>query len=111
VNKEKAKYIKLALKVYATGKYPLAQIQKVTNSLSLVGRKGKILSVSNYQYMLKNKIYYGVVEYNGEFYDGRHKPIITKKLFDKSQEVIRSKSKPKMLKLKPYVYRGFFRCG
>jgi hypothetical protein len=68
-------------------------------------------SVSNYQYMLKNKIYFGMIEYNGELYDGKHEPIITKKLFDSVQEVMANKSKPKSPKLKPFVYRGFFRCG
>ena len=111
VDKEKAKYIKRAFEMYATGEYPLAQIRKIINSLGLVGKKGKMLSVSNYQYMLKNKIYYGMIEYNGEIYDGKHEPIITKKLFDLCQEVMARKSKPKTPKLKPYVYRGFFRCG
>jgi site-specific DNA recombinase len=111
VDKEKTKFIKKAFKLYATGEYPLAQIRKIINTAGLVGRKGKMLSVSNYQYMLKNKIYYGMIEYNGELYDGKHEPIITKKLFDKCQEVMRKKSKPKGRKLKPYVYRGFFRCG
>ena len=111
VDKEKAKYIKRAFEMYSTGEYPLAQIRKIINSLGLVGKKGKKLSVSNYQYMLKNKIYYGMIEYNGELYDGKHEPIITKKLFDSVQEVMANKSKPKSPKLKPYVYRGFFRCG
>lgn len=70
-----------------------------------------MLSVSNYQYMLKNKIYYGMIEYNGELYDGKHEPIITKKLFDSVQEVMSNKSKPKSPKLKPCIFRGFFRCG
>src|SRR3990172_8327876 len=111
VDKEKAKYIKRAFEMYSTGEYPLAQIRKIINSLGLVGKKGKMLSVSNYQYMLKNKIYYGIIEYNGELYDGKHEPIITKKLFDSVQEVMANKSKPKSPKLKPYAYRGFFRCG
>ena len=111
VDKEKSKYIKRAFEMYATGEYPLAQIRKIINSLGLVGKKGKLLSVSNYQYMLKNPIYYGVIEYNGELYDGKHEPIITKKLFDSVQEVMTRKSKPKTPKLKPYVYRGLFRCG
>src|SRR3989339_688396 len=111
VDKEKAKYIKRAFEIYSTGEYPLAQIRKIINSIGLVGKKGKMLSVSNYQYMLKNKIYYGMIEYNGELYDGKHEPIITKKLFDSAAEVMANKSKPKSPKLKPYVYRGFFRCG
>ena len=104
VDKEKAKYIKRAFEMYSTGEYPLAQIRKIINSLGLVGKKGKMLSVSNYQYMLKNKIYYGMIEYNGELYDGKHEPIITKKLFDSVQEVMANKSKPKSPKLKPYIF-------
>jgi site-specific DNA recombinase len=49
--------------------------------------------------------------YNGEMYDGKHEPIITKKLFDSVQEVMMRKSKPHSKGLKPYLYRGFFRCG
>jgi hypothetical protein len=111
VDKPKAKLIRKAFELYATGEYPLSEIRKIINLAGLVGRKGKMLSVSNYQYMLKNKIYYGMIEYNGELYDGKHEPIITKKLFDSVQEVMMRKSKPKSPKLKPYVYRGFFRCG
>ncbi len=111
VDKEKAKYIKRAFEMYSTGEYPLAQVRKVINSLGLVGKKSKLLSVSNYQYMLKNPIYCGIIRYKGELYDGKHEPIITKKLFDKCQEVMANKSKPKTPKLKPYIYRGLFRCG
>ena len=103
VDKEKAKYIKRAFEMYATGEYPLAQIRKIINSLGLVGKKGKMLSVSNYQYMLKNKIYYGMIEYNGELYDGKHEPIITKKLFDSVQEVMSEKSKPKSPKTETII--------
>ncbi len=49
--------------------------------------------------------------YNGEIFEGKHEPIISKKLFDSVQEVMMRKSKPKSRGLKPYLYRGFFRCG
>ena len=42
---------------------------------------------------------------------GKFKPIITKKLFDSVQEVMMRKSKPHSKGLKPFLYRGFFRCG
>ena len=111
VDKKKAKYIRKAFELYATGEYPLSEIRKRINLVGLVGKKDKMLSVSNYQYMLKNPIYYGVIRYNGEFHDGKHEPIITKKLFDSVAEVMKKKSKPKGRNLKPYVYRGFFYCG
>jgi site-specific DNA recombinase len=111
VDKPKAKLIKKAFELYASGEYPLSEIRKRINIVGLVGKKGKLLSVSNYQYMLKNPIYYGVIRYNGEMYDGKHEPIVTKKLFDTVAEVMKRKSKPKGRRLKYYVYRGFFRCG
>ena len=110
-NKEKAKYIKKAFELYSSGDYPLSEIRKMININGLVGKIGKVLSVSNYQTILKNPIYYGIIRFNGELYEGKHKPIISKKLFDQCQEVMKQKSKPKTPQLKPYIYRGFFRCG
>ncbi len=111
LDKEKAPLIKKAFEAYATGKYTLRELRKIINGLGLRGRRGKMLSVSNYQYMLKNPIYYGVIRCNGEIYEGKHEPIITKKLFDKVQKVLSERSRPKTKKLKPYIYRGLFRCG
>ncbi len=71
-----------------------------------------MLSVSNYQYLLQNPFYYGLIRYNGEYFEGKHEPIITKKLFDEVQEVMKRKSKPqKVDKMKFFLYRGFFKCG
>src|SRR3989339_533018 len=71
VDKEKAKYIKRAFEMSSTGEYPLAQLRKIINSLGLVGKKGKMLSVSNYQYMLKNKIYSGLLNFNAKLITGK----------------------------------------
>jgi hypothetical protein len=51
------------------------------------------------------------MRYGGEIYEGKHELIISKKLFDSVQEVMSRKSKPYSKGLKPYIYRGFFRCG
>lgn len=69
------------------------------------------LSVDNYLYMFKNPNYYGIIRFKGQIYEGKHEPIITKKLFDRVQEVLKRKSKPKSPKLKPYLYRDLFKCG
>ena len=112
VDKEKAKLIRKAFEIYSTGEYSLAEIRKIINSLGLLGKKDKVLSTSNYQYMFKNPIYYGAIRYNGELYEGKHEPIITKKIFDECQEVMKQKSKPqKVDKMKFFLYRGLFRCG
>ena len=111
VDKVKSVLIKKTFEAYATGNYTLAQLRKIINDLGLKGRRDGELSISNFQYLLKNPFYYGLIRYSGEFYEGKHEPIITKKLFDEVQEVMARKSKPQVQDLKPYIYRGFFRCG
>ncbi|MGE4554847.1 MAG: recombinase family protein [Candidatus Paceibacterota bacterium] len=112
IDKDKAPFIKKTFELYATGKYTLKEIRKIINEFGLRGRRGKILSVSNYQYLLQNPFYYGLIRYNGEFFEGKHEPIIAKKLFDEVQEVMKRKSKPqKVDKMKFFLYRGLFKCG
>jgi DNA invertase Pin-like site-specific DNA recombinase len=108
---EKAPLIRKAFEMYGTGNYTLRQVRTAINDLGLSGHKGGTLWVANYQYILKNPIYYGLIRYHGEYYDGKHEPIISKELFDQVQDVMSGKSKPKSDKLKPYIYRGLFRCG
>jgi len=112
IDKEKAKFIKKAFEAYATGKYTLKELRKIINGLGLRGRRDKMLSVSNYQYLLQNPFYYGLIRYNGEYFEGKHEPIIAKKLFDEVQEVMKQKSKPqKVDEMKFFLYRGIFKCG
>ncbi|MDP3962484.1 MAG: recombinase family protein [bacterium] len=96
---------------YATGDFTFAQVRQKINDLGLKGTGDGLLSISNYQYLLKNPFYYGIIRYGGEFYEGKHPAIISKKLFDDVQEVMTRKSKPKTKELLPYAYRGFFHCG
>ncbi|MFA6584261.1 MAG: recombinase family protein, partial [Elusimicrobiaceae bacterium] len=108
-DKDRAVFIRKTFELYASGDYPLAEVRRIMNGVGLKGRH-TALSTSNYQYMLRNPVYYGVIRYKGEIYEGKHEPIITKALFDRCQAVMLNKSKPKSLKLKPYTYRGLFHC-
>ena len=106
-----APLIKKTFEAYSTGNFTLRQLRDKFNELGLKRKSGKELAVSNYQKLLKNPIYTGLMLYNGEIHEGKHEPIITKKLFDSVQEVMMRKSKPHSKGLKPFLYRGFFRCG
>ena len=108
---EIAKLIKKTFEAYSSGSFTLRQLRDKFNALGLKRKSGKELAVSNYQQILKNPIYTGLMRYNGEIFEGKHEPIITKKLFDSVQEVMMRKSKPHSKGLKPFLYRGFFRCG
>ena len=106
-----APLIKKTFEAYSTGNFTLRELRDKFNALGLKRKSGKELAVSNYQKLLKNPIYTGLMRYNGEIFEGKHEPIISKKLFDSVQEVMSRKSKPHSKGLKPYIYRGFFRCG
>ena len=108
----KAPLIRKAFEMYATGNYTLRQVRTAINDLGLTSKynAGKV-AVSKFQYFLQNPIYYGMIRFHGEFYAGKHEPIISKELFDAAQAVMSEKSKPKSNNLKPYLYRGQFHCG
>ena len=110
-NEDLAPLIKKTFEAYATGNFTLRQVREKFNALGLKGKSDGELAVSNYQTILRNPIYCGLMRYNGEIHEGKHEPIISKKLFDKCQEVMIRKSKPHPKGLKTYLYRGFFRCG
>ena len=111
VDPVKSVLVRKTFEAYATGNFTFAQVQRKINDLGLKGTGDGLLSISNYQYLLKNPFYHGLIRYGGEFYEGKHEPIISKKLFDDVQEVMTQKSKPKTAELKPYDYRGLFHCG
>ena len=110
-NPDLAPLIRKTFEAYSTGNFTLREVSEKFNALGLKTKSDKELSISNYQNMLKNPIYTGLMRYNGEIHEGKHKPIITKKLFDICQEVMKRKSKPQRKGFHPYIYRGFFRCG
>lgn len=57
---------------------------------------------------LKNQIYIGMIEHNGEHYKGRHKPIIDKDVFNMTQATLdKYKKKPKSNK---YLLGGIVYC-
>lgn len=62
--------------------------------LNLKTRNGnKGLTLSNIYLILETPFYYGVFEYprkSGNFYAGRHEPIITKELYDQVQQQVKS---------------------
>ncbi|PIZ76305.1 hypothetical protein COY05_01530, partial [Candidatus Peregrinibacteria bacterium CG_4_10_14_0_2_um_filter_38_24] len=109
----RAELIKKLFWAYAEGKYSFKYLQKLSLSFGLVSRyENKSLAVSKIQKMLKNPFYYGVFIHRGEMYQGSHEPIISKQLFDKVQEIMKQRGKPRKAKVKlAFAFRGTFNCG
>jgi site-specific DNA recombinase len=103
--------VRKAFELYATANYTLDQITAAMNALGLKSRDDVPLSRTQYHRLFQNPIYYGVIRFRNDHFEGKHEPLITKELFDRVQVTVRSKSRPKSPVLKPYLYRGQFHCG
>jgi len=108
---DRARHVRRAFDLYATGTYTIERLTETMNARGLTNRDGQPLSRPQYHRLLRNPIYCGIIDYAGETHEGRHKPLVTTTLFDECQRVMTRRSKPKAPRLKPYLYRGVFRCG
>ena len=111
IDSEKSKYVKNLFELYASGDYSLEDLIKTTEKWGLTNRNGKRLGRATIERILKNPLYYGVIQYKGELYEGKHKTIISKELFDKVQRVFNSRYKNNRKKGKFFVFRGFIKCA
>jgi DNA invertase Pin-like site-specific DNA recombinase len=72
----------------------------------------KNLTISNVYTILQNHFYYGVFEYpknSGNWYQGKHEPIITKELFDMVQAQV--KSQFVRSETKEFAFTKLMTCG
>jgi site-specific DNA recombinase len=106
-----APLVKMCFELYASGQYTLDRLRDTMHAKGLRGHRANLMSLSRFQYLLKNPFYYGVLNLNGELHQGSHQPLVTKDLFDSVQAMMQRRSKPTPIRLKSYVYRGLFCCG
>lgn len=108
---ERFHLVKKLFLLYTTGKHTLESAKQVITEAGLKSRNGKPLHKSNIQSILQNPFYYGAFKFNAELYQGNHKPLISKKLFDKVQEILKAKSRPQKRGKKFYAFRNLLKCG
>ena len=80
--------------------------------LNFKTRGNKNLSRGNLFRILQNTFYYGVFEYpenSGNFYNGKHEPLITKELFDKVQEQLTRN--PMNRETREFAFTKLLTCG
>ena len=51
------------------------------------------------------------MKYKGEIFEGTHEPLISKKLFDRCQEVMAKRGKVKEVRKHNFVFLGLLKCG
>jgi len=110
---EEGAVILQAFEAYSTGNYTDAQIAELINESNLPTRDNRRWSKDSVRDFLQNEFYYGMVKYRDELINGKHKPVITKELFDKVQEVRithRLAARTNAATFKTYPLGGLLRC-
>ena len=110
IDSEKALKIRKLFELYATGNYTFHSLANWCKENKLKGNLGKEISPSNIQKILQNIFYIGLMEYKGEIFEGKHTPLISKKLFDKVQEVLKQRGKPQKIKKHNFAFLGLMKC-
>jgi hypothetical protein len=108
---DRFRLVRKVFELYSTGGYSLKDLRGKIFDLGLVTKKGKMLSVSMVQSILQSPFYYGTFRYNGELHEGKHEPMIAKKLFEKCQKVLSDRSRPQRRKVNEFAFRGLLSCG
>lgn len=95
--------------LYASGTYSLSQVFKTLNAEGYRTTAGYKFGKSKVEQILKNPFYYGVMYRDGKYYQGKHTPLISKAVFDKVQDILSGKARPKPQK-RLFPLRGILTC-
>ncbi len=110
VNKRLAPVVLAAFELYAQGSQTVESVAVFMKSKGVTTKSGKQLTKDQIKRILTNPFYYGHFRYCGEVYEGKHKAIIEKRLFDKVQAVIAKRCHPQKGATAPQVFCGLLTC-
>ncbi len=118
VDKKRSKIVKEIFDIYAQGNSRLEDISNYLQSNGILSKTGKSIHISKVSFILSNPFYYGHFRYAGEIYEGKHQPIISKKVFDTVQNILHSRGRPQKKDKningnnpQPYCGLLFCNCG
>ena len=111
IDSEKAHLIRKIFEFYASERYTLREVAQKCNNLGLTRSNGKPITINQSRFLLSNVFYIGLMRYTKEIHEGTHKPLISKKLFDKVQIILNDRGKPKKEKKHRFAFLGLMKCG
>ena len=108
----KGPLVRQAFRDYASGQFSLRSLQAHLERLGLRNHGGMPLSLHGVESLLRNPFYTGIIETRrtGAIYQGRHEPLIDRRLFRQVQERREGRAGKKTTRHN-HTYRGLFRCG
>ncbi|MCB9694504.1 MAG: recombinase family protein [Alphaproteobacteria bacterium] len=97
---------------YAEGADSIMDLVRFANEKGLRTERGNPVSRATLHYMLQNPLYMGRFSWNGEWYDGRHQPLVTAALFEAVQDQLDARSRTSgRKKNKVFTFSGLLQCG
>ena len=105
-----AEFIKQTFQLASTNFYSLSQIAQIMTKKGMRTKKGKNISKSHFHRILNTPTYYGYFYRKEELYKGNYEPLISKTLYDKVQEALHNRSKPKKYDWQ-HPYNGLLKCA
>jgi DNA invertase Pin-like site-specific DNA recombinase len=83
VDKKKSDVIRRAFELYAKNDSRLENISNFLVQNNILSSGGKRIKKDRISFILSNPFYYGHFRYADEIYEGKHQPVVSKKIFDK----------------------------
>ena len=112
VDRKTAKVIKAAFELYAEDNSRLEDISTFFAEHGFLSKAHNPYHRDRITRILSNPFYCGLFRYGGEIYEGKHEPIVSKRLFDKVQDILKGNGRPHhKAKNEPRPLCGLFRCG
>jgi site-specific DNA recombinase len=111
VDRKRASIIRKAFELYAQNGSRLEDISNFLAQHGILSSGGKRIKKDRISFILSNPFYYGHFRYAGEIHEGKHQPVVSKKIFDKVQEVLKQRGKPQKTKNEPQPYCGLLSCA
>ena len=111
IDPDKVPKVQKMFELYATGEYTLHSLANWCKKNGLVGNLCKPLVIANIQKNLQNIFYLGLMKWKGEIFEGKHEPLISKKLFDKCQEVMAKRGKVQEVRKHCFAFLGLLKCA
>ncbi len=114
IDPERAPVIRQIFEKVAFEKWSGYDVLHWLREIGFTSRTGKFLPISRIYDMLRLPFYYGRFEYpkkSGKWYDGKHEPIISKKLYDLVQHQLSLHSFVRKSHIRKFEFVRLMRCG
>jgi len=107
---EKYKVVRKAFEIFSKEKISFTDVSLLLAKGGIHKRSGKSVGVSQVHKMLTNQFYIGIMSYNGEYFEGKHKQFLDRQLFNRVQNKLEHKTSSKP-HCHDFAFSGLMRCG